>query len=94
MTGDPIKQWKIKVMPDNEKRWKGLYWNVVKNGNGDKTFNEIYAQFGYTTARDAGSGGSLAWWHAYYPPRDLPLMPRDRIDWHLKVADVSRENLY
>lgn len=31
--------------------------------------------------------------HGYYPPRSLPLMPREGIDWYARVADVPRERL-
>ncbi len=93
VNGEPIKQWKIKVMPGNDKKWAGLYFNARKNGK-DVTFNQLYAQFGYKTAVEAGSREQPAFWHAYYPPRDLTLMPRRANDFHRKVADVPREGLY
>lgn len=92
VNGEPIKQWKIKDLPGNEKMWASLYWNAVKNGK-DLTFNQLYAQFGYKTAVQAGTRERPAFWHSYYPPRNLPLMPNHRNKFHEKVTDVDREDL-
>jgi hypothetical protein len=93
VNGEPIKQWTIIDKPGNAKTWSSLYWNAVKNGK-DVTFNQLYAQFGYITAVDAGSRDRPAYWKAYYPPRNLPLMPCKANDWHKQAGDVSRERLY
>jgi hypothetical protein len=89
----PIKQWKIKAMPGDDKRWAGLYFNAAKNKGGDVTFNQLYAQFAYKIAVENGSRTQPAFWHSYYPERDLPLMPRNHNDWHRTVAEVPRERL-
>jgi hypothetical protein len=94
VNGEPIKQWKIKAMPENEKTWAGLYWNAVKRKDGELTFNQLYSQFGYKTAVEQGSQTRPAFWKAYYPPRDLPLMPQNANDWHRLVRDVAKERLY
>jgi len=94
VNAEPIKQWTIKAEPTNEKVWSGLYWNAVRNKGGDVTFNQLYQQFGYKTAVEAGSKIKPAFWKAYYPPRDTPLMPRKRNDFHRLVKDVPMEDLY
>lgn len=44
----------------------------------------------------------MTWWqaealffqeHGYYPPRTLPLTPRQPLDWHRRVADMLQEEL-
>lgn len=94
VTGEPIKQWKIRCTPEAEKLWTGQYWNAMKNHGGEVTFNELYARFGYKTAVLAGSKEKPAFWKSYYPPRDLPLMPKHQNDWHRHVHDVPRERLH
>ena len=92
VTGPPVKQWKIKQAPGDDKLWAGLYWNAMKNGK-DATFNQLYQQFHYRKAVEAGSHSRPAFWHAYHPPRDLPFMPVHENDWHRNVKDVPRESL-
>ena len=92
VTGEPIKPWKIKPTPEAEKIWTGLYWNAVKNGK-DVTFNQLYSQFGYKTAVLAGTRERPAFWHSYYPPRDLPFMPKRQNDFHRKLKDIPRDAL-
>lgn len=92
-TGEPIKQWKIKRTPEAADIWKGLYWNAIKYKGGEVTFNCLYSQFAYRTAIDAGTRDNPAFWKAYYPPRDLPLMPVCPNDWHRHVGAVERSRL-
>ena len=94
VTGEPIKQWKIQRTPEAEKMWAGLYWNAVKKHDGDVTFNQLYANFAYRTAVQAGSQQQPAFWKSYYPPRNLPLCPRNANDWHRSVGNVPREALH
>jgi len=89
----PIKQWKIKATPEGQRIWNGLYHNAMKKKGGEITFNQLYAQFGYKTAVEAGSLERPAFWHSYYPPRDLPLMPLNRNDWHRTIAEVDKSKL-
>ena len=92
-TGEPIKQWKIKRTPEAADIWKGLYWNAFKYHNGEVSFNQLYQQFGHKTAVSAGTKEKPAFWLAYYPPRDLPLMPERPNDWHRQVCDVAMSRL-
>jgi superfamily II DNA or RNA helicase len=87
--GEPVSQWKIKRTPDAERIWKGLYWNAVKKHGGDVTFDQLYGNFHYKTAVLAGTQQKPAFLAAYYPPRDLPLMPTRPNDWHRKIRDVD-----
>jgi hypothetical protein len=94
LTGEPIKQWKIRRTPEAQSLWEGQYWHAVKHQAGDVTFNELYVRFNYSTAVRAGSKIKPAYHLSYYPPRDLPLMPRHPNDWHRKVGTVPMEALY
>lgn len=94
VNGEPVKQWKIKDMPANERIWNSLYWNAVKNKGGEVSFNQLYQQFGYKTAVEQGSKQQPAFWKAYYPPRNLPLMPQKPNDWHALVSEVPNERLF
>jgi superfamily II DNA or RNA helicase len=93
VTGEPIEQWKIRSTPEAQRIWEGLYFHDLKHKGGESSFNQLYAQFGYLTAVNAGSRKQPAFWKKYYPPRDLHLMPRNQNDWHGKVKDVPREDL-
>lgn len=93
VTGEPIPQWKIKRTPEAERIWASLYFNAMKNKGGELTFNQLYAQFGYKTAILAGTKQRPAFWKSYYPPRDIPLMPVAKNDFHRLVKDVPREAL-
>jgi superfamily II DNA or RNA helicase len=93
VTGEPVKQWKIRKTPEAETIWNGLYWNAVKKHKGDVTPNELYARFSYKTAVMAGTQSKPAFWKAYYPERTLPLMPRKQNDWHRKLKNIPRDDL-
>jgi len=93
VSGEPVTQWKIRQTKEAPELWKGLYWNAVKKHGGEVTFNELYQRFHYRTAVDAGSKQQPAFWKAYYPPRDLPLMPTNPNDWHRQVGEVDRSRL-
>jgi len=94
VTGEPIEQWTIRNTPEAQKIWNGLFWNGIKKKGGEVTPNELYAQFGYLTAVAAGTRQRPAFWHRYYPPRDLPLMPKHPNDWHRQLCDISKDKLY
>jgi superfamily II DNA or RNA helicase len=99
VNGEPIKQWKIKSMPGNEKRVEGLYWNAFRKYRPSDTrthvtFNELFQQFFYKTAVEAGSKTKPAFWKAYYPPRNTPGFPRHPNDWHRLVGEVDQWRLY
>ena len=92
VNGEPVKQWKIKATPENERIWNGLYYNALRK-NKDVTFNQLYQQFAYKMAVEKGSRTRPAFWKAHHPPRDMPLMPVNKNDWHAKVQDVRKESL-
>jgi superfamily II DNA or RNA helicase len=94
VNGEPIKQWKIRATPDDARIWAGLYWNAVKRKGGEMTFNQLYQQAHYRSAVKQGTRTQPAFWKAYYPPRTLPLMPRQPNTWHRLVRDISRDKLY
>lgn len=81
-----------KLQEDIQYEWDALYWNAKKNGK-DVTFNQLYAQFIQKTVVALGTKEPRELWHAYYPSRDLALMPTHPMDWHCKVADVPRMDL-
>lgn len=56
-------------------------WKVetIKGLKGKKTYRQCEANFFRL--------------HGYYPPRGLPLMPSERLDWYLKVSDVPQNRL-
>ena len=98
VNGEPIKQWTIKATPDAKRIWAGLYHNALKKWDPENpkthfTFNQLYQQYGYKTAVEAGSRTKPAFWKAYYPPRNLPLMPQNSNAWHQLVRDVDRGRL-
>lgn len=93
VNGEPIKQWKIKAKPEDAERWAELYWNAVKNKGGEVSFNQLYQQAFYRSAVEQGSKAQPAFWKAYYPPRNVLLMPRRANDWHRTVAEVAMEAL-
>ena len=94
VTGEPIAQWTIRRTPEAGRIWTGLYWNAMKKHSGEKTFNELYAQFGYLSAVNAGSKQRPAFWKSYYPPRDMPFMPKNKNDFHRQIKDVPTSDLY
>jgi len=93
VSGEPIEQWKIHKTPEARRIWEGLYWNAVKKHGGELTFDQLYQRFHYKTAVLAGTPKRPAFWKAYYPPRDLPLMPRKRYDWRRMIYKVAKEDL-
>jgi superfamily II DNA or RNA helicase len=94
VTGEPVKQWKIKKTPKAKKIWEGLYWSAMKKGNGEVSFDQLYQRFHYKTAVLAGSMQKPAFHQAYYPPRDLPNMPKNPNDWHRNAGEVDRDELH
>lgn len=90
VTGEPIKQWKIRRTPEGPDIWKRMFYNGKNKG---QTFNQAYQQCWYKTAQLAGTATRPAFWHAYHLPRDLPNMPVNRFDWHRLISDVPQEDL-
>ncbi len=97
VTGEPVKQWKIKRTPEAQKIWEGLYYNAMRKFKKDGievTGNELYNQFHYKTAAMAGKNGKPAWWLAYHAPRDLPFMPNHPNNWHTPIGKLRNDEKY
>src|SRR5262249_7969967 len=77
-TGDIFKPRLVKSLPNTVKLWTGYYYQA-KNSRNRMTFNQAIGLFFIE--------------QHYFPPRDLPLMPRNDFDWYLPVADVPRNRL-
>ena len=93
VSGEPIKQWNIQRTPEAAEIWERIYWSAMKKG-GNVTGNELYARFGYKTAVLAGTPQRPDFRAMYYPPRDLPLMPKNRYDWHRQINLINSNSLY
>lgn len=78
MTGDIYKPRPVASKPNTEALWKQCYYRG-KNSKNKMTFRQVEALF-YLD-------------NHYYPPRDLPLMPSNDLDWFRSVADVPYERL-
>jgi superfamily II DNA or RNA helicase len=77
LRGDIYLPRRISRQPDAVKRWKRCYYRAK---NSDMTFAQAEALY----AKENG-------W--CYPPRNLPLMPQNELDWFRRVKDVPRERL-
>jgi hypothetical protein len=62
----------VKRLPDTVDKWKKVYWQA-KNSK-TMTFGQ--------------AAGLFFQKHGYFPPRTLPMMPRERFDWYLAVSRV------
>jgi superfamily II DNA or RNA helicase len=76
--GDIFKPRQVRSRPDTAQLWAGCYYRA-KNSRNRMTFRQAEGLFYYE--------------NHYYPPRSLPLMPRENFDWFLPVADVPVERL-
>jgi DNA repair protein RadD len=76
--GDVFKPRKVRVKPDTMKVWEQCYYRAKRSKN-RMTFRQAEGLFFYE--------------NHYWPPHDLPLMPTNRLDWFLPVAEVPAERL-
>lgn len=76
--GDIYRPHRIKQRQDTLDLWTGCYYRARKSKNG-MTFRQARGLFCHE--------------NHYYPPGNLPLMPREEIDWYRPVKDVPRERL-
>lgn len=78
MRGDIFKPRKVSLTPATERAWESMYWRAYHSKKG-MTFTQAYGFY----------------FHQYreWPPKDLPLMPKNQGDWHRKVKDVPRSEL-
>jgi superfamily II DNA or RNA helicase len=79
LRGDIYKPRRVTRRPDAAQVWEKMYWRA-RSEKWNATFNQAAVIF----ARE----NNWAW-----PPRDLPLMPTDPLDWYRLVKDVPRERL-
>ena len=77
--GDIYQPHRVKMKNDTMSVWERCYYRA-KNSKNKMTFRQAVGLFYYE--------------NYYYPPRDLPLMPTNAIDWYRSVADVSIDRLY
>jgi superfamily II DNA or RNA helicase len=68
----------VKMTPDTGRIWTACY-HRARSKKWDATFNQAEALF----FRE----------NFFYPPRTLPLMPKEPGDWYEKVANVPRDRL-
>jgi superfamily II DNA or RNA helicase len=76
--GDIFKPRKVRALPDTARLWTNCYYRA-KNSRNRMTFRQAEGLFFCE--------------NGYYPPRNLPLMPTEKIDRFLPVADVPPERL-
>jgi DNA repair protein RadD len=79
LRGDIYKPRRVTRRPDAAQVWENIYYRSL-TARGERSFNAAAAVF----ARE----NNWAW-----PPRELPLMPTDPLDWYRLVKDVPRERL-
>lgn len=77
--GDIFKPRKVRIESDTEKHWKQCYFRA-KNGKRPMTFEQAAGLFHKE--------------HGYFPPRDLPFMPKSDVDWKRKVNSVKFSELH
>lgn len=78
MTGDIFKERRPQTKPDTADLWRQMYWRARASSNG-MTFRQAVGLFLHEN------------W--YEPPRTLPLMPTNELDWFRAVKDVPSERL-
>ncbi len=71
--GDIHKPRRVKLEPNTERLWESFYWRAKRSKN-HMTFRQAEALFFLE--------------HHYYPPRSLPMMPREEKDWGRRVVDL------
>jgi superfamily II DNA or RNA helicase len=77
--GPIYKPLKVLKKNDTEAKWKSIYFRARKSRNG-MTFRQALGLFYYE--------------HHYYPPNNLPFMPKEPIDSYRRVKDVPTEKLH
>ena len=68
----------VQRKPDTERNWIRTY-HSARQPKWDTTFR--------------GAAGYFQHKYGYYPPADLPFMPRDHADWYERVVDVPKSRL-
>ncbi len=76
--GDVFPKRRQKVEQDTSSKWQKCYFQC-RNARKPMSFNQVQALF----VRE----------HGYYPPKDLPYMPKNEADWSRKVKAVDWKDL-
>lgn len=76
--GPTFKKHYTKQEPDTARKWETMY-HRAKSKKWNATFNQAAALFFYE--------------NHYWPPKNLPLMPKDPSDWFERAASVPKERL-
>lgn len=79
MTGDIFQKRETKKFGNTEALFREMYFRGCSK-KWNATFAQVVANFYHE--------------HHYWPPRDIPLMPREPIDYYRKVRDVPKERLH
>lgn len=77
--GDVYEPIKVVQRDDTEVKWAGLYWSAKNSKKSNLTFGQLYGIF----IKD----------NHYYPPKNLPWMPKNQVDWHCRVKDLPVSEL-
>ena len=76
--GDIYKPRVVRQKPDTQRLWEGAY-HRSRNSKRGMTFRQARGLFFHE--------------NHYWPPENLPMMPKDSKDWFCKVRDIPREKL-
>lgn len=76
--GDMFPKRRVTVKANTVSLWTGYYW-ACKNAKRPMSFSQARAAFKHD--------------HHYWPPKDLPLMPKDPADWTRKIKSVEMSDL-
>lgn len=77
-TGDIFKPRRVKMHEDTVAKWTQMY-HRAKHSRNEMTFRQAEALFFLE--------------NYYYPPRDLPFMPTNDLDWYRSVKEVPKGRL-
>lgn len=70
----------VKKLPSSEDDWKQMFWGYRNKATNTQSFEQMYAFFQHI--------------HGYAPPRDLPYMPVNTMDWLRPVSSVAFSRLH
>lgn len=76
--GHIIRPRYVKREANTDELWAKMFWGFRKN-KVNKSFRQMYAFFAHT--------------HGYFPPKDIPFMPRGKENWQSKVHSVRMNEL-
>lgn len=79
VAGDIYNEPVVVKRNDTERLWESLYYGAKNSPRSNMTFGQLY--------------GLFVMKNHYSPPKTLPCMPRESVDWHARVKDLSRDGL-